>query len=402
MAKNYYETLGLDKSASKDDIKKAFRKLAHQFHPDKKGGDSGKFKEVNEAYSVLSDDKKRAEYDTYGRTFNGAGSGPYGGGPGAGGWNGSGFNQSGFGGAGFNPQDFGFDFSNAEGFGQGQNGEGFQEFDLGDIFGSFFGGGRGSRTQAKRGSDISIDTELNFQEAVFGTNRKVILAKTALCDACNGSGAEPGTEVKTCSTCNGKGKIHETRNSLLGAFSTTRVCGTCGGSGKIPTQKCKKCRGAGVIRKQEEISIRVPAGINDGEMIRLTGGGEAVAGGATGDLYVKIHVKKHPLFRKEGHNLVTDLSIKLSTALLGGEYALETLDGPLTIKIPSGIKFGEILRVKGRGVPMDGNTTGGFDGQNGRQNGRRGDILIKINIQLPGKISKTSAKLIEELKKEGI
>jgi molecular chaperone DnaJ len=356
MAINYYEVLGVEKSASKDDIKKAFRKLAHQFHPDKKGGNADKFKEVNEAYSILSDDTKRAEYDTYGRTFS----------------------EGGNGGAGFG----GFDFS---GF---QNGQGFEDIDLGDIFGSFFGGGNRGRERQKRGADISVDVELSFHESVFGVERKIILNKTSVCDACMGSGAEPGTEVKTCPTCNGKGKIHETKNSILGAFSTVRPCGTCNGSGKVPTTKCKKCHGLGVTKKQEEIKIQIPAGIENGEMIRMSGAGEAVAGGVTGDLYIKVHVKKHPLFRKENLNIVSDLNIKLSTALLGGDYVLETLDGPITLKIPSGISHAEILRVKGKGIPFERN--------------KRGDLLIKIHIQLPQKLSKSAAKLVEELKKEGI
>lgn len=354
MAKDYYETLGVDKNATKDDIKKAFRKLAHKYHPDKDGGDPAKFKEVSEAYSVLADDKKRAEYNAYGRTFSDAGQG-----------------AQGFG---------GFDFS-------GFNAEDFQDFDLGDIFGSFFGGGgRGERQ--KRGSDISIDAEITFQEAVFGVERKVIIAKTSTCDTCGGAGGEPGTEMKTCATCNGKGKIHETKSSFLGTFTTARTCPTCSGRGKVPTEKCHKCHGVGVLRKQEEIIIKIPAGIDDGEMIRLTGAGEAVAGGVSGDLYVKIHIKKHPIFKKEGFNLVMDLGIKLSTALLGGEYAIETLDGPITLKIPAGVEIGEILRIRGKGVPIERN--------------RRGDLLVKIRIQLPHKLSRNAAKLIEELKKEGI
>ncbi len=359
--KDYYETLGVDKSASQDDIKKAFRKLAHKYHPDKQGGDANRFKEVNEAYSVLSDDKKRAEYNAYGKTFNDAG------------------------GAGFNPGEGfgGFDFSGA-GFGGAEG----VEFDLGDIFGQFFGGAGRSQTRTKRGSDISIDIELTFQEAIFGVERKIILNKTSVCEVCTGSGAEPGTEVKTCPTCNGKGKIHETKNSFLGSFSTVRPCTTCNGLGKVPTHKCKKCHGAGVVKQQEEIAIKIPGGINDGEMIRLTGGGEAVAGGIAGDLYIKVHVKKHPTFRKEGANIVMDLNIKLTTALLGGEYSVDTLDGPITLKIPAGIEFNEILRIKGKGVPAEKN--------------KRGDLLIKIHIQIPNKLSKGGAKLVEELKKEGI
>lgn len=359
-SKDYYETLGVSKEASKEDIKKAFRKLAHQYHPDKKGGSAEKFKEVNEAYGILSDDKKRAEYNAYGRVFSDA----PGAGPGAGGFG-------------------GFDFS---GFQQG--GQGFEDFDLGDIFGQFFGGGARGGTRQKRGADISIDVELSFQESIFGVNRKIILNKTSVCEHCRGAGAEPGTEVKTCTTCNGKGKIHETKNSFLGQFTTVRTCNTCNGSGKVPTQKCKVCHGLGVLKKQEEIDIQIPAGIDNGEVIRLTGAGEAVAGGTSGDLYIKVHVKKHALFQKEGANLVTDLNIKLTTALLGGEYSLESLDGTIILKIPQGVNNGEILRVKGKGVPLDRT--------------RRGDILVKVHIQLPTKLSKSASKLIEELKKEGI
>ena len=302
---------------------------------------------------------KRAEYDTYGRTFNDT-QGGHGANPG----------QNGF----------GFDFS---GFNTGD----FEDFNMGDIFSQFFGGGRRG-TQARRGADISANVEISFQEAVFGVERELILNKTSQCDVCKGTGAEPGTEVKTCPGCNGKGKVHETKNSFLGTFTSTHTCTTCNGTGKVPTEKCKICRGVGVVRKQEHIKLKVPAGINNGEMIRFTGGGEAVSGGSSGDLYVKIHVKKHPLFRKEGNNLVTDLTIKLSTALLGGEYTLETLDGPLTVKVPQGIEFGEILRVKGKGVPYERN--------------HRGDLLIKVQIQLPRKISRTASKLIEDLKKEGM
>jgi molecular chaperone DnaJ len=356
MAKDYYSTLGITRDATKEDIKKAFRKLAHEYHPDKKGGNAEKFKEVSEAYSVLSDDKKRAEYNAYGRTFSDMGGA----------------------GAGFNPNDFGFDFS-------GFSAEGFQDFDIGDIFGTFFGGNRGGQRQ-KRGADISVDVELDFREAVFGADRKIILNKTSTCDICNGSGGEPGTELKTCPICNGKGKIHDTKSSFLGTFTSVRTCTTCNGLGKVPTEKCKKCHGLGVLKKQEEIAIKIPAGINNGEIIRLSGAGEAVAGGISGDLYIRVHVKSHPTFKKDGFNLTTDLNIKLSTALLGGEYVLETLDGPITLKIPSGVEFGEVLRLKGKGVPIE--------------KSKRGDLLVKI--QLPKKLSRDATKLVDELKKEGI
>jgi molecular chaperone DnaJ len=375
MSKDYYQILGIQKGASKEEIKKAFRVLAQKHHPDKKGGDSGKFKEINEAYQVLSDDKKRAEYDTYGRTFEG-----------------------GRGASGFDPNDFGFsnqggqwDFS---GFG-GQGFEGFSaengqssgfEFDLGDIFGDIFGGRGGTRKQ--RGRDISIDVELSFAESIFGVERKMLLNKISVCNSCRGSGAREGTEMIICQACNGKGKIHETKRSFFGAVSSVRVCDNCSGAGKIPKEKCRECAGEGTVRKEEEISVKIPPGIDDGEMIRISGGGEALARGTPGDLYVKIHVRTHPVWRKEGKDLVTDLNIKLSTALLGGEFPIKTLDGEIVVKIPEGVNIGEILRIKSRGVPI------------GKQN--RGDMLIKLHIEMPKRMSKEAKKLVEELKKEGI
>lgn len=350
MAKDYYKILGVEKSASKDEIKKAFRTLAHKYHPDKKGGDEAKFKEVNEAYTILNDDKKRAEYDAYGQTFAG------GGGPG------------------------GFDFS---GF-QGQAGEGFG-FDFGEIFSDFFGG---SGARVKRGRDISIDVELSFEEAVFGVSRKILLNKTSTCKTCNGNGGEPSTKFSTCATCNGKGKIREVRGTILGSFATERPCANCHGSGKVPEKKCHTCHGAGVSRQESEINVKIPAGIENGEMIRLTGAGEGLAGGSSGDLYIKVHVRKHAHFTKDGKNLLTDLKVKLSDALLGGEYVLKTLDGNVTLKIPAGITFGETLRVKGKGVPDD--------------RSKRGDILVRVVIELPKSLSREARKKIEELKKEGI
>lgn len=365
MAKDYYEMLGVEKKASREDIKKAFRTLAHKYHPDKRGGDEAKFKEVNEAYSVLSDDKKRAEYDAYGRVFSGGAGGAGGGG----------------GGEGFE----GFDFTNfATGQGFPGGGAGF-EFDLGDIFGDFFGG---TRDRVRRGRDISIDLELSFADAVFGTERRVLLNKTAVCDVCKGNGAKPGATMKACESCNGKGKIRETRRSIFGQVQTTKTCDACEGRGQIPSERCSVCHGTGVTRRQQEIAVRVPAGIEDGEVIRLGGAGEAIRGGATGDLYVKIHVTKHHLFRREGSNLLMDLSVKLSSALLGDEYAIATLDGTVTVKIPEGVRHGEMLRLRGKGVPIDRN--------------RRGDLLIRINIDLPNKLSRDVKKLVEELKKQGI
>lgn len=356
--KDYYSILGVDKSASKSEIKKAFRNLAHKYHPDKKGGDESRFKEIGEAYSVLSDDKKRAEYDTYGQTFGGSSTG--------------GGQTGGFGGFG--------------GFGQ-QGGFGGQqvEFDLGDIFGDFFGG-RGA--QQKRGRDISIDIELSFKESVFGVKRKVLLTKIGTCEECHGTGALKGTETKTCDTCNGSGKVHETKQTMFGAFSTTKTCDICHGKGNVPKEKCKTCGGVGVHRKEVEIPIAVPAGINNGEMIRLTGGGEAVPGGVSGDLYVKIHVKTDKNFKKEGYDLIMPLSIKLSDALLGNSKKIETLDGELTLKIPQGVSHGERLRIKNKGVPKGGSS--------------RGDLYVRIDIQIPNRLSRNAKKAVEMLREEGI
>lgn len=354
MKKNYYETLEVDKSASKDEIKKAFRKLAHKYHPDKGGGNEAKFKEISEAYSVLSDDKKRSEYDTYGRVSDGAGFG---------------------GGAGFE----GFDFSNFNDFGEGMS------FDLGDIFGDIFGGGR---ARQKRGRDISVDIELDFKESIFGTEKKIYLSKTSICDNCKGSGGEVGTNFVTCPTCKGNGSVRETRRSFMGAFSTTKTCDTCKGKGKVPQEKCSKCKGSGITHGQQEIKVQIPSGIENGEMLKLSGYGEAEAGGNPGDLYVKVHVKKHHKIIKEGHNLIMDLDVKLSDALLGAEYNVETLEGMLKVKIPEGINFGEMLRLKGKGVPVGAS--------------HRGDLFLKIKINIPKKLSRDTKKTIEELKKEGL
>lgn len=364
MAKDYYDILGVDKKASKDEIKKAFHKLAHKYHPDKGGGDEAKFKEANEAYHVLSDEKKRAEYDTYGHTFNGAG----GGGPQ---WNGG----QGFG---------GFDFS---GFQQG----GFDGVDLGDIFGDFFGGGTGGGRRVERGRDISIDIELSFEESVFGAERKVLLRKTAACETCGGSGAKPGAKMKQCGACNGKGKVTEVRRTILGQVQTSRACDKCHGAGEVPEEECKTCRGAGIMKREEEVAFTVPPGVEDGEMLRMSGRGEAVRkGGIPGDLYIKIYVRPHKIYRREGANLVAMLDVKLSDALLGATYTLPGLDGkPIEVKVPEGVKFGDILRMKDRGIP---NARGG----------KKGDLLIKVNIQTPTRLSSKQKKLVEELKKEGI
>lgn len=356
MAKDYYEILGVERSASKDELKKAFHKMAHKYHPDKSGGNEAKFKEVNEAYQVLSDDSKRQQYDTYGQVPPGGGAQGH---PGFDGFNG------GFGG-------------------------GFEGVDLGDIFGDFFGGGARGGPQVERGGDISIDIEITFEESIYGAERKVVLGKTSACDTCGGSGAKPGTKMKKCGTCSGKGKVTQMRKTFLGNFSTVSMCDTCHGLGDIPEEKCKTCSGLGVLKKQEEIAINIPPGIRAGEMLRMSGRGEAVAHGVPGDLYIRIHVKPHATYRREGNNLVMDLDVKFTDAILGATYTIKNLEGkPLDVKIPEGVKYGDILRLREKGIPATSRN-------------RAGDILITVRIKTPTKLSRKAQKLVEELKNEGL
>lgn len=351
---DYYSTLGISKIASKDEIKKAFRKLAHQHHPDKAGGNEKKFKEINEAYYVLSDDTRRAQYDQYGRIFQGAG-----------------------------PQQGGF-----EGWQNMDFGQGFEGFS--DIFEDFlgFGGGSSGRKRQKRGRDISIDIELSFKESIFGVTRSILLRKTGTCRHCKGTGAEEGSFIKTCETCNGSGTIREQRRTFFGAVNMLQECSHCKGKGKIPEKKCKICNGHGIETREEEITVAIPVGIEHGEMIRMTGQGEAVSGGTAGDLYVKVYVKRHPFLKREGSHLIMDLEIPLTDALLGVEKIIESVDGKIKIKIPAGVDSGELLRVRGRGVPLS--------------RGNRGDLLMHILVRNPKKLSKNAKKLIEELREEGI
>ncbi len=355
--KDYYQVLGLQKGASKEEVKKAFRKLAAQYHPDKKTGDEAKYKEITEAYAVLGDDKKKAEYDSYGRAFNGGG-----------------------GGAGFG----GFNWADFAGQQGGFSGQGF-EFDINDIFENFgFGGGH---TKQNRGRDISIEINLSFKESVFGTVRKVLVTKNSLCTECKGTGAKPSAGMAGCTTCGGNGKIRETRQSVLGSFTTVRECSVCQGRGQVPKERCGHCAGAGVRRAQEEVEIKIPAGIENGEVVRMTGRGEAMPNGQPGDLYIKLHVESHKTIRRDGTTLISELPIRLTDALLGGEYKVETLDGVIEIKVPVGISHGEMLRIRGKGVPTEGG---------------RGDFMVRVGIELPKKLSKKAQKLVEELREEGV
>lgn len=355
MSKDYYNILGVSKGASKDEIKKAFHKLAHKHHPDKNGGDDSKFKEVNQAYQTLSDDQKRASYDQFGAD-----------GPQMGGGGGQGFG--------------GFDFS-----GFGQNAGGF-EFDLGDMFGDMFGGGS-RRPKARRGADLQTSISLTFKESIFGVEKEIRVTKPSTCATCKGDGAKPGTQVDTCGQCNGHGVVKAVQRTILGSIQTTQTCPKCDGIGKIPKTSCDTCRGKGVVNEPRTIKITVPAGIQHGETLRLSGLGEAIKSGQSGDLYVHVSVSPHKTITRQGNDLIMILPIKLTDALLGTDYDIETLDGTETVSIPSGTTVGEMVTLKGKGVP---------------HGARRGNLIIKLDIKLPQKLSKHAKEVIEQLKKEGI
>lgn len=372
MSKDFYNILGVDKNASEADIKSAFRKLAHEHHPDKNGGNDAKFKEINEAYQTLSDKQKRAQYDQFGSAgpgFGGAG----GGNPFGGGFNG----QGGFG---------GFDFSNFD-FSQfqqgGFNGQGGFEFDLGDLFGGAFGGGGRGRT--RRGNDLETAIKITFKEAVFGTEKVIQLTKNSTCKTCNGDGAQPGTKVHTCKTCNGQGRVAKVQRTILGNMQTVSECDTCFGTGKVPEQKCTTCKGAGITRGKEEITLKIPAGMNNGDTLRMDGAGEALTGAQSGDLYIRVTVESHPVFKRTGNDLIMPLEISLTDALLGAEIDVETLDGVVTLSIPEGSNTGDQLKARHKGVPHGHS---------------RGDLIVGLKVKMPKKLSRKAKDLISELGKE--
>ena len=359
MGKDFYKILGVSKTATEAEIKSAFRKLAMEHHPDKTGGDDKKFKEINEAYQTLSDKNKRAQYDQFGSNgpqFGGAG----GGNP--------------FGGAG------GFDFNNFD-FSQFGGQAGF-DFDLGDLFGGGFGGGR---SRVKRGNDIETQVKVSFKESVFGVERTIALNKVSECKTCHGTGGKPGTKMNTCKVCNGQGRVQKIQRTILGNMQTVAECENCFGSGKIPEEKCTTCRGAGVVRDREEITIKIPAGINSGDTLRMDGAGEAVPHGKSGDLFLHIAVESHPVFKRMGNDLVMQKEISLVDALVGTKIDIETLDGKETLTIPEGTNTGDQLKIKNHGV---------VHGRN------RGDLIVGMKIKMPKKISKKTRETLETMRDE--
>ena len=363
MSKDYYKILGVDKGATAEEIKKAFKKLAMEHHPDKPGGNEAKFKEINEAYQILGDQEKRAKFDQFGSDFE---------------------SQGGWSGAGGSWEDFMNNFR-AQGGGQGD----FGGIDLGDIFGSAFGfggGGRGARQS--RGRDIQVDVELDFKEAAFGVERELNFRKQSTCDVCSGSGSEPGSKVETCSQCRGQGQVTQQQRTMFGIMQAVVTCPTCQGRGKKSSVNCKHCGGDGILSKNVSLKVKIPAGIDNGESIRLSGHGEAAPHGAgSGDLYVRVRLKPNKLYHREGFDVFSDLEINFSQAVLGDKVEVETIDGPVNLVIPEGIESGQLIKIRGKGITHLGRST-------------RGDHLVKVKIRVPKRISRQAKKLLEELKSE--
>ncbi|MDR2524280.1 MAG: molecular chaperone DnaJ [Candidatus Nomurabacteria bacterium] len=360
--RDYYEVLGVNKNASDDEIKKAFRKAAVKYHPDKEGGDEAKFKEVGEAYEVLKDKQKRQRYDQFGHAGVGGASG--------GGAGGNPF--GGFGGAGQNVH---FDFGNGD-FG-----------DLGDILGGMFGfgGGGNRRRQPGRGRDVETSVTLSFEDAIFGTEVKVALNLDEKCSHCHGSGAEPGFDQKECPTCHGSGQEVKVVNTLFGAIQQAQTCHTCRGRGKVPDKKCTVCGGDGIVRAKQDIKVKVPAGVDEGSAIRLSGRGEAIAGGENGDLYVLIHVKPHKKFTREGDLILSEERVSMIDAALGAELEVETVDGTLIIKVPAGTQSGTDFKLSGHGVPH-------------LRGGGRGAQIVTVRVETPTGLSRKQRDLLQEFK----
>lgn len=359
--RDYYEVLGISKNASADEIKKAFRQAAVKYHPDKEGGDEAKFKEINEAYDVLKDAQKRQRYDQFGHAGVGGASG--------GGYSGGNPFE------GFQGQNINFDF-----------GEG-----LGDIFGQFFGGGQRQRAP-QRGRDVEVGLQLTFEEAIFGIETKIDLDLEGECYHCKGTTVEPGHDMKTCPTCQGAGQQTRIVNTMFGAIQQTVTCETCQGRGKVPEKVCTVCHGKGTERRRESIKLKVPAGIDDGATIRLSGRGEAIAAGQKGDLYVNIRVKAHKRFTREGDIILSEEHVSMVDAALGTEIDVETVDGMVRMKVPAGTQSGTDFKLSGHGVPH-------------MNSERRGPHIVNIIVDTPTKLSKKQRELLEAFesgKKRGI
>jgi molecular chaperone DnaJ len=361
---DYYEVLGITKGASQDEIKKAFHKLAHKYHPDK-GGDEKKFKEINEAYQILSDQNKRAQYDQFGRVFEGG--------------------QPGGATDGFN----GFNWAWGN---KAQQDVEFDMGDLGDIFEDFFGGGRrASKKDSRRGKDIQVDIEIPLEKTLKDFTEKINLSKQTTCNRCGGSGAEPATKIKECFSCRGSGQVQQVKKTIFGSFTSVGVCPECSGEGTIPEKPCNVCKGEGRIKSQETIEIKIPAGIDSNQVIKIEGKGEAGRKGAkSGNLYARFFVKKHSVFERKEDDLFTSLEINFTQAVLGDKVDLKVIEGTnILLEIPQGTESGKILRISGKGIPH-------FQGHG------RGNLYVELKINIPKKLSREQKKLMEDLRKQGL
>jgi molecular chaperone DnaJ len=356
MRKDYYNTLGIDKSATAQEIKKAFRKKAHAYHPDKQGGDEALFKEVNEAYQVLGDDKKRQQYDQFGTTFEG---------------------QGGFG-SGMGWDDF-------MQYARGGNTESVNfGVDLGDIFGDMFGFG-GRRSAQRAGRNVQVDIDISLREAVDGVARELTLTKPSACDVCSGTGAEPGSPMRVCDECEGQGSVRTVQRTILGAMQSVRECGACHASGKRAKSSCAHCHGSGVTKTAQSVTVKIPAGIHDGATIRIGGHGEYPgAGGAPGDLFVAVHVQPDPTFERDGNDIKTTAHLTFPQAVLGDTIAVDTLEGEKKLVIPPGTQSHQEFRLKNLGVP-------GLRGGRGHQ-------FVRVIVDVPKKPDRKMKKIVEQLR----
>ncbi len=357
MARDYYEILGVPRSASKAEIKKAYLRLAKKYHPDlnKDKDATEKFKEVNEAASVLGDDKKREQYDRFGTTASGSGAGA------------SGFDFS--------------DFSNFSNFG----------FDFGDIFDSVFSqgmGGFGRQRRQSRGADLNYDLEIDLEDVASGASRNIQIPRLERCTKCNGSGAEHESDIRKCEACNGHGIVRQTQRIAFGTFTTTGVCGKCRGTGQFIRNECSLCDGEGRIEKSRTIEVRIPAGVDTGNTLRISGQGEAGEKSApAGDLFITVHVRQHKIFTRNGNDIEAGVTISFSAASLGGEVEVPTLEGTATLKIPEGTQSGTVFAMRGKGIP-DIDT------------GRRGSENVRVVVEVPTRLSGRQKELLKDFAKE--
>lgn len=355
--KDYYSILGVSKNSKQEEIKVAFRKLAHKHHPDK-GGDSEKFKEINEAYQVLGNEEKRTQYDQFGSNYNNMGGG-------------------------------GFDFSGFQG--QGQSG-GFSgvnmDFDnLGDLFGDMFGfsSGRSRTSQSVKGEDIQAILPLDFEEAVFGAEKEILVDKNIKCEKCDGVGAEAGSKVEKCNTCNGTGRVFKVQRTIFGAMQAESVCPDCSGEGQIYSKKCSKCQGQGLYKGQEKLKIKIPAGINEGEAIRLSGKGNfSYKNAPAGDLVLRIRINSSLDFKRVDYNIYNSLKIDIKQAILGDKIGIKTVQGEVILKIPEGTQSGTTFKIKGKGVPK-------------LRGLGHGDHFVEVTVVIPKGLSRKNKKMLEEI-----